>query len=304
MADHFEPAVFSEVEGVVDGRYGVSAVGFLRHGLVDALHADFDAGAAVAEHLVEMRLQAVVRPRFDGDPDALADAVLAVPHGLLHAGTGMPAARIVQIPNEEVFVLPVQTHERSPHHDVLHLVHAVPQLLQLRHPPPRLRKRIVPRPDRPHAGRLVPRVSLGAVLEIAIRTAGTVRAHVPRQGDVGTAVGTAHHGHHGDAGGGADGLLEEVRGEGLAVGEGDGGEDVGDAGEAGDLVLARELALEGGEVARLAGVVVFDQRGGDTAHGEGVRGRAGRQKRLGRRIGRHGGNEGLPRAKGVVRKRN
>lgn len=46
-------------------------IGVPGHVLVDALHADLDARAAVAEHLAQVRLQAVVGPGLDGDADTL-----------------------------------------------------------------------------------------------------------------------------------------------------------------------------------------------------------------------------------------
>lgn len=56
-----------------------SPVGVPGHVLVDALDADLEAGAAVGQHGAEVRLQAVIRPRLDGDPHALGQAPLRVP---------------------------------------------------------------------------------------------------------------------------------------------------------------------------------------------------------------------------------
>mmetsp|Transcript_45783 Transcript_45783/g.89471 ORF Transcript_45783/g.89471 Transcript_45783/m.89471 type:complete len:469 (-) Transcript_45783:329-1735(-) len=219
VADHLEPAVLREMKRVHNGGHRVSPVGLLRHRLVHALHPDLDAGTSVSEHLVQMRPQAVVGPGLDGDADALADPVLPVRHGLLHARTAVPAARVVQVADKKILVLPVQAQERPPHHDVLHLVHAVPERPQLRHPAPRLRVRVVARPDRPHRRRLVPRVRLRGVLEVAVGAAGAVGAHVARQGDVRAPVRFRHERHHRDARGGADGLLQQIRRELLPVGQ-------------------------------------------------------------------------------------
>ena len=66
---YFEATVLGQLEGVADGCDGVAAVGVLGDVFVDALHAYLDARAAVAQHLRQVRLQAVVRPGLDRDAD-------------------------------------------------------------------------------------------------------------------------------------------------------------------------------------------------------------------------------------------
>ena len=56
----------------------------------------------------------------------------------------MAAERVVQVPYEVVPVVLGQRHEGAAHHDELHLVHAVPQLLQLVNTVLRLEVRVVP----------------------------------------------------------------------------------------------------------------------------------------------------------------
>ncbi len=43
----------------------------------------------------------------------------------------MARKRIMEVPNEEVSILLVKSHESTSHYYVLHLVHRVPKLLQL-----------------------------------------------------------------------------------------------------------------------------------------------------------------------------
>lgn len=58
--------------------------------------------------------------------------------------------------------------------------------------------RVVARPDRTHARRLVTRVRLGRVLKVRVGPAGAVDADVARHGDVRTPVRLAHDGDDGD----------------------------------------------------------------------------------------------------------
>jgi hypothetical protein len=51
--------------------------------LIDALHSNLYARAAVLEHVREVRLQAVVGARFYGDADALGLALLGVEDGFV-----------------------------------------------------------------------------------------------------------------------------------------------------------------------------------------------------------------------------
>ena len=55
---------------------------------------------------------------------------------LFHVAAGVSRESVVQTANEVVTIIIRETHERSTHHDELHLVHAVTQLLQLQQQPP------------------------------------------------------------------------------------------------------------------------------------------------------------------------
>lgn len=57
------------------------------------LQAYLQACAAVAEHVAEVRSQAVVRPRLNGQPDALGATLLAVADGLGNIGRGVACGR-------------------------------------------------------------------------------------------------------------------------------------------------------------------------------------------------------------------
>ena len=80
VRNDFEAGVFGERERVRDGRDGVSSVGVAGDVFVERLYADFETCAAVAEHGGEMRLEAVVGPRLDGDADAFGVAHFACFH--------------------------------------------------------------------------------------------------------------------------------------------------------------------------------------------------------------------------------
>ena len=73
-----ESGVLGLLEALADGPDRVSAVGVAGHVLVDALHSDLQAGAAVGQHLREVALEAVVRPGLDRNPDALRLALLGI----------------------------------------------------------------------------------------------------------------------------------------------------------------------------------------------------------------------------------
>ncbi len=53
------------------------------------------------------------------------------PDSLIDAAAGVARESVVEVPDEKVFVLIIQCHEGPAHHNVLHLVHRVTQLLQL-----------------------------------------------------------------------------------------------------------------------------------------------------------------------------
>ena len=52
-----------------------------------------------------MWLQAVVRPRFNGDANALGDAFLRVLHRLIHAAAGVPGEGVMKVSDKVVTVL-------------------------------------------------------------------------------------------------------------------------------------------------------------------------------------------------------
>ena len=62
------------------------------------------------------------------------DHFLPLPHwpnSLIDRATCVTRKRIMEVPNEEVSILLVKSHESTSHYYVLHLVHRVPKLLQL-----------------------------------------------------------------------------------------------------------------------------------------------------------------------------
>ena len=102
----------------------------------------------------------------------------------------------MQVPDEVVPVLLGQGHEGAPHHDELHLVHRVPQLPELVDPVPGLQEGVIPSPDSPHAGRFIPCVGLGGVLEVRVRSSRAVYADITSKVYMGTSVGLTHHSYH------------------------------------------------------------------------------------------------------------
>lgn len=207
MCDDLEAAVFGQVEGIAHCRHCVSPIGLPGDAFVDGLDADFDPGAAVGEHFVEVGLEAVVRAGLDGDADALGGGLLGVADGLLD-GVGVVAGEgVVEVADEVVLVGGVEGHEGAAHDDVLDLVYVVADGSELCDAAPGLAEGVIPGADGPHAGGLVAGVGLGGVLEVAVGAAGAVDADVAvGVVDVGAAVGLGHDGHHGNARGGADGL--------------------------------------------------------------------------------------------------
>lgn len=140
-----------------------------------------------------MPLQTVVRTRLDGYANALRPRFLRVFDGLCDARAGMAGQSIVQVADEVVAVFLWQAHERSSHHDEFDFVARVAQLLQLLDSVPRLQERMVARSDRPHARRLVSRVALRRVLEVAVWAARTVDANIPRHANMRATMRFAHH---------------------------------------------------------------------------------------------------------------
>ena len=75
LYEYLKSTILGELERVTDRCHGVASVGVSRHVLVDTLHADLNARAAIGEHLVQVGLQAVVRASLDGDADALGSVL-------------------------------------------------------------------------------------------------------------------------------------------------------------------------------------------------------------------------------------
>ena len=213
----FVAAVLGHREALLDRLDCVAAVGVPGDVLEDTLHADLEPRAAVVEQVVEVRLVAVVRPGLDGDAHALGVALLAELRGLGHVLRGVPGERVVQVADEVVSVVGREGHEGPAHDHELDFVDVVAELLQLLHPVLGLDVGVVPGADGPHRGRLVARVGLGGVLEVAVRPAGAVDANVACGRDVRAAVRLRHHSHDGHPGGRPDRLGLEDRRQGRLV---------------------------------------------------------------------------------------
>lgn len=169
------------------------AIRVARNVLVDRLHSDLQPSAAIGQHVRDVSLQTVVRARLDCYPNAFRPRFLRVFDGFCDARAGVAGQSIVQVADEVVAVFFWQAHERSSHHDEFDFVARVAQLLQLLDPVPRLQERMVSRSDRAHARRLVARVALCRVFEVAVRAAWTVDANVPRHANMRATMRLAHH---------------------------------------------------------------------------------------------------------------
>lgn len=104
MGYYLEACVFREAEGFRDGGDGVPAVGVAGDVFVEGLDADFETGAAVAEHGGEVLVEAVVRPRLDGDANAFDVAHLTGGDGLVDVLGLVPGEGVVQLGNELIAV--------------------------------------------------------------------------------------------------------------------------------------------------------------------------------------------------------
>ena len=85
VSDDFEAGVFGHFERLADRFDGMASVGVASYVLVDRLHADFEAGAAVGEHVAQVLFQAVVWTRLDRDADAFCFRFFAVFDGFFYA---------------------------------------------------------------------------------------------------------------------------------------------------------------------------------------------------------------------------
>ena len=72
----------------------------------------------------------------------------------------------------------------------------MPQTLQLLYPPPRLLVRVIPRPNSPHTSRLIPRITLRAIIKIRIRAPRAIHTDIPRHRDMRAPMRFAHYRHH------------------------------------------------------------------------------------------------------------
>jgi hypothetical protein len=144
MRNNLEPRVLPIVEALVHGLDSVPPIGIPRDILVHALHSNLEACAAVGEHRAEVRLQAVLWPSLNRDPNALLPALLRIFDSLLNAVARVPRQGIVKVAYEKVPVLDGEGHEGSAHENKLDLVSAVAQLLQLLDAPLGLKVRVVP----------------------------------------------------------------------------------------------------------------------------------------------------------------
>jgi hypothetical protein len=64
MLYYLESTVFCELKRVTYCRYSMTSVRITRNIFVNTLHADFNARAAVAQHFVQVGLQAIVGAGF------------------------------------------------------------------------------------------------------------------------------------------------------------------------------------------------------------------------------------------------
>mmetsp|Transcript_5999 Transcript_5999/g.16828 ORF Transcript_5999/g.16828 Transcript_5999/m.16828 type:complete len:206 (+) Transcript_5999:978-1595(+) len=202
-----------------------------------------------------MWLEAVIRPRFDGNTDAFGCGLFAVLDGLLDRAGMMTRQRIVQIADEIILVFAIQAHERSAHDDVFDLVHSMAQRLELGDASSGLTERVVARSDGPHRRRFVSSVRLRRVFKVRIRSTGTVHADVARHGNVRTPMRLGHDGHHGHSTGRADRLLSQIWHQLISVAVREGCDDVGHLRDALQLILARRLRFQLGKVERRAAVI-------------------------------------------------
>ena len=76
---HLEPCVLGELEALAHCSHGVTAIGVACNVFVRALQPNLQAGAAIREHLGQVRHQAEVGARLDRLADALGARLLAVP---------------------------------------------------------------------------------------------------------------------------------------------------------------------------------------------------------------------------------
>ena len=166
VRDDLEATVLRQRKAVAHRRHSVAAVCISRYVLVYGLDADLNAGAAVGEHGVEVRAEAVIWPRLDGNANAARLGLLRVLDGLGNRRRHVARERVVEAADERVAVVRVQRQEGAAHKDKLYLVHGMAQATQLVDARASLEIWRVSRPDGSHRRRLKARVSLGRVLKV------------------------------------------------------------------------------------------------------------------------------------------
>lgn len=71
MSNYLEAAVFCKLEALRHCLHCVTSVSISGNVFVNTLNSNLDSRASIVQHIVKMRLEAVVRSRFDGDTDTL-----------------------------------------------------------------------------------------------------------------------------------------------------------------------------------------------------------------------------------------
>ena len=118
---HFESSILALMKALCNSSHSVTSVGVSGHIFVHRLHTNLKSGAAIAQHVREVPLEAIVRSGLDRDPDALRLAPLAVLHCLGHGIAAVARQGVVEVPDEVVSILLRQCHEGAAHHDEFNL---------------------------------------------------------------------------------------------------------------------------------------------------------------------------------------
>ena len=118
---HLESSILALMKTLSYSSHSVASVGVSGHIFVHRLHANLKPGAAIAQHVREVPLEAIVRSGLDRDPDALRLAPLAVLHRLGHGIAAVARQGVVEVPDKVVSILLRQCHEGAAHHDEFNL---------------------------------------------------------------------------------------------------------------------------------------------------------------------------------------
>ncbi len=108
----------------------------------------------------------------------------------------MSTKSIMQIPNEVIPILLIKRHKGAAHNNKLNLINIMANLLELLDPIPGLNIGIIPSPDGPHTGRLIPRITLRTILKIGIRPTWTINTNIASSSNMRASVWFTHHRHH------------------------------------------------------------------------------------------------------------